>query len=148
MAKKPKQDGEKQGAKKQDAKKQRAPDGICVAGHPRSAGLVQREVCREREADETAPALRAPHEAGLVRRAKGWGGLVGLALATYLALHANVPPLDAMVRGLAGGVVGYIVLWALAVAVARQLVIAEVRVRYAEVQQAAAAAAAAAPDAS
>jgi hypothetical protein len=122
MAKKPKQDGEKQGAKKQDAKKQRAPDGICVAGHPRSAGLV--------------------------RRAKGWGGLVGLALATYLALHANVPPLDAMVRGLAGGVVGYIVLWALAVAVARQLVIAEVRVRYAEVQQAAAAAAAAAPDAS
>lgn len=117
MAKKNKQDGAKQ-----DPAGQRLPDGICVAGHPRSAGLV--------------------------RRAKGWGGLVGLALATYLALHAHVPPFDAMLRGLAGGVLGYIVVWALAVAVARQLVIAEVRVRYAEVQEAAAAAAAAAPDAS
>jgi hypothetical protein len=111
----------KKDAPKQDAAEQRVPAGICVAGHPRTAGLV--------------------------RRAKGWGGVVGLLLATYLAVQANVPPLDAMLRGLAGGVLGYIVLWALAVAVARQLVIAEVRVRYAEVQQAAAAAAAAAPDA-
>jgi hypothetical protein len=105
-----------------EAPEQRVPDGICVAGHPRSAGMV--------------------------RRAKGWGGLIGLALATYLALHAHVPPFDAMLRGLAGGVLGYIVVWALAVAVARQLVIAEVRVRYAELQEAAAAAAAAAPEAS
>jgi hypothetical protein len=109
-------------AARKDVPEQRLPAGICVAGHPRSAGLV--------------------------RRAKGWGGLVGLALATYLALQAHVPPFDAMLRGLAGGVLGYIAVWALAVAVARQLVIAEVRVRYAEVQEAAAAAAAAAPDAS
>ena len=95
------------------------PDGICVAGHPRSAGLV--------------------------RRAKGWGGLGGLVLATLLALNANIPLLDVMLRGLAGGVLGYVALWALAVAVARQLVIAEVRARYAELQQAVAAAT---PDAS
>jgi hypothetical protein len=88
--------------------------GVCVAGHPRSAGMV--------------------------RRAKGWGGVVGLVLATYLALGAGLPPLDAMVRGLAGGVAGYIVLWAIAVTVARQLVIAEVRLRYAQVTAAAAAA--------
>ncbi len=46
-----------------------------------------------------------------------------------------------MMRGLAGGVVGYLALWAVAVAVARQLVIAEVRARYAEVMRASAAAA-------
>ena len=100
--------------KKQDEEKGGAtiPDGICVAGHPRSAGFV--------------------------RRAKGWGGVVGLVLATYLAWSAGVPPLDAMVRGLAGGVLGYIALWAIAVTVARQLVIAEVRARYAQVAAAAA----------
>jgi len=120
MAKKPKKSKDAEAPEARESA--RVPDGICVAGHPRSAGMV--------------------------RRAKGWGGLVGLALATFLALHAHVPPFDAMLRGLAGGVLGYIVVWALAVAVARQLVIAEVRVRYAEVQEAAAAAAAAAPDAS
>jgi len=88
------------------------PDGICVAGHPRSAGAV--------------------------RRAKGWGGLVGAVLCAALALGAHLPVLDAMLRGLAGGVVGYLVLWALALAVARQLVIAEVRARYAELKRAAA----------
>jgi hypothetical protein len=120
MAKKSKK--KKDGDAPDAPEQQRVPDGICVAGHPRSAGMV--------------------------RRAKGWGGLIGLALATYLALQAHVPPFDAMLRGLAGGVLGYIVVWALAVAVARQLVIAEIRVRYAEVQEAAAAAAAAAPEAS
>jgi hypothetical protein len=112
MAKKKKDAADDDGAAQQ-------PDGICVAGHPRSAGLV--------------------------RRAKGWGGLGGLVLATLLALNAHIPLLDAMLRGLAGGVLGYITLWALAVAVARQLVVAEVRARYAELQQAVAAAA---PDAS
>lgn len=107
MAKKPDQAAKEDAATKVVA-------GVCVAGHPRSAGMV--------------------------RRAKGWGGVVGLVLATYLALRAGVPPLDAMVRGLAGGVAGYVALWAIAVTVARQLVIAEVRLRYAQVSDAAAAA--------
>ena len=59
-----------------------------------------------------------------------------------MGLRAGLPAVDAMVRGIAGGIVGYIVLWAVAVAVARQLVIAEVRTRYAEVTRAAAASAA------
>jgi hypothetical protein len=109
---------DKKKAAKDKGDEPQATDGISVAGHPRSAGMV--------------------------RRAKGWGGVVGLALTTYLGLHAGVPPLDAMVRGLAGGVFGYLVLWAIAVTVARQLVIAEVRARYALVKAAAAAAAAAA----
>jgi len=103
--------------KEKKAKKEKGvaavPDGICVAQHPRHSGFV--------------------------RRAKGWGGVVGLVLATFLAHGAGVPPLDAMVRGLAGGVAGYIALWAVALAVARQLVIAEVRVRYEQLAEALAA---------
>jgi predicted lipid-binding transport protein (Tim44 family) len=94
------------------------PDAICVAGHPRSAQAV--------------------------RRAKGWGGVVGVALCTALALGAHLTMFDALLRGLAGGVVAYLVVWALALVVARQLVVAEVRAHYTEVAQAAAAAAAAA----
>jgi hypothetical protein len=93
------------------------PNGICVAGHPRSARGV--------------------------RRAKGWGGLCGALLATILAMGAHLPLFDVMLRGLAGGIIGQLVLWAVAIAVARQLVIAEVRARYAELTRAADAAAAA-----
>jgi hypothetical protein len=93
--------------KKQKDSPADAPDGISVAGHPRSSQLV--------------------------RRAKGWGGFGGAMLCTALALHAHVPAFDALLRGLAGGVATYVVTWALALAAARQLVIAEVRARYAEV---------------
>ncbi|HEY0343697.1 MAG TPA: hypothetical protein VGC59_03555 [Solirubrobacteraceae bacterium] len=86
------------------------PDGICVAGHPRSARAV--------------------------RRAKGWGGVAGVVLCTALALGAHLPLFDALLRGLAGGLVTYLVVWALALAVARQFVVAEVRARYEDVMAA------------
>jgi len=105
--------------KSKKAPKDAGQTGICVAAHPRSASAV--------------------------RRAKGYGGLLGAILAIVLAKSAHLPLLDAMVRGLAGGIVGYVALWAVAVAVARQLVIAEVRRRYAELSRTAAAANAAAP---
>jgi hypothetical protein len=91
--------------KKQKKAPAEAPDGISVAGHPRSAQIV--------------------------RRAKGWGGFGGAVLCTAFALVAHVPIFDALLRGLAGGVAAWVVTWALALAVARQLVIAEVRARYA-----------------
>jgi hypothetical protein len=93
--------------KKQDETSAGIPDGICVAAHPRSARMV--------------------------RRAKGWAGVGGVVLCTLLALGAHLPTSDALLRGLAGGIGAYIVVWALALAVARQLVVAEVRARYAEV---------------
>lgn len=94
-----------------------------------------------------APAARGisvaahPRSASAVRRAKGCGGLLGTMLAMLLAMRAGLPPLDVMVRGLVGGIVGHLALWAVAVAVARQLVVAEVRARYAEVMRASAQAA-------
>jgi hypothetical protein len=113
----------KTGKKQKDAPPAGVPDGISVAGHPRSSQIV--------------------------RRAKGWGGFAGAVLCTFLALGANVPLFDALLRGLAGGVATYLVTWALVLAVARQLVIAEVRARYADLQrQQAAAVAAATADAS
>jgi hypothetical protein len=96
--------------KKSEQEPKGLPDGICVADHPRSAAAV--------------------------RRAKGWGGVVGVVLCTALSLKAHQPSFDALLRGLAGGVVTYLVVWALALAVARQLVVAEVRARYAEVMAA------------
>jgi hypothetical protein len=92
------------------------PDGICVADHPRSAGMV--------------------------RRAKGLAGLAGAVLCTLLAMRAHLPADDALLRGLAGGIVSYLVVWAAALAVARQLVVAEVRAHYEEVMAAPEAAAA------
>ena len=98
-------------SKRKDKRRDGAPaDGISVAGHP--------------------------HSAALVRRAKGAGGLLGAILATLLAMKAGLPAPDAMLRGLAGGIVGYVVLWAIAVTVARQLVVAEVRARHAELLRA------------
>jgi hypothetical protein len=91
-----------------------AASGVCIASHPRSASGV--------------------------RRAKGLGGLLGAALAMILAHGAHLPLLDVLLRGLAGGIVGQLVLWAVAVAVARQLVIAEIRARHAEINRAVAAA--------
>jgi hypothetical protein len=98
-----------------------APDGISVAAHPRTARAVA--------------------------RAKAWGGLAGLTLVGVLALRAGLPALDAMIRALAGGVAGYVATWMIAVAVGRQLVIAEVRARHAALQRAAQDAAAARADA-
>jgi hypothetical protein len=112
-------------SKKKDSGQETAagvPDGICVAGHPRSASAV--------------------------RRAKGWAGVGGVVLCTALALGAHLPAFDALLRGLAGGIAAYVIVWALALAVARQLVVAEVRARYAEVMAAHDAAAAAASDGS
>ena len=73
-------------------------------------------------------------------RAYGPGNFLWLSdialLCTALALSAHVPLFDALLRGLAGGVAAYVVTWALALAVARQLVIAEIRARHAEAKAA------------
>jgi hypothetical protein len=102
------------GAGKDKGAGEGAASGICVAGHPRSASGV--------------------------RRAKGLGGLLGAALAMILAQAAHLPLFDVLLRGLAGGIVGQLVLWGVAIAVARQLVIAQVRARHAEITRATAAA--------
>ena len=80
-----------------------AEDGLSVANHPRARAHV--------------------------RRAKGWGGIVGFAVAAYLAHKASVPFAIAGLRALAAGVAGYVVAWGCAVTVWRHLMIAELRAR-------------------
>jgi hypothetical protein len=62
-----------------------------------------------------------------VRRAKGWGGLAGFAVAAYLSHKAGVPTFDLGIRAIAAGIAGYMLAWACAVTVWRHLVLAELR---------------------
>jgi len=62
-----------------------------------------------------------------VRRAKGWGGIAGFAIAGYLSYKAGVPTFDVGLRALVAGIVGYMLAWMCAVTVWRHLVQAELR---------------------
>lgn len=68
-----------------------------------------------------------PRAARQIRAAKGWGGLLGFGLVALLSLRAGVPPFDAGLRALAGGVAGYVVAWAGSVHAWRHLAVAELR---------------------
>ncbi|HEX2105592.1 MAG TPA: hypothetical protein VHF51_18205 [Solirubrobacteraceae bacterium] len=78
------------------------------------------------EVSETAIRISAhPRATYSITRLKGYGGLFGLLLVGLLSWRGGLPPVDAALRGLAGGVVAYLVCWALAVQVWRHLVMAE-----------------------
>jgi hypothetical protein len=68
-----------------------------------------------------------PRAAAAVKRAKGFGGVGGFALAAYLSHKAGVPAVQVGARALAFGIAGYLVAWACAVTVWRHLVLAEFR---------------------
>jgi hypothetical protein len=74
------------------------------------------------------PSVAAhPRASYQVRRAKGWGGIAGFALAGYFSYKAGVPTFDLGLRALIAGIVGYMLAWACAVTVWRHLVLAELR---------------------
>jgi hypothetical protein len=78
------------------------------------------------EVSETAIRVSAhPRATYSIARIKGFGGLFGLLLVGLLSWQAGLPAVDAALRGLAGGIVAYVVCWALAVQVWRHLVMAE-----------------------
>lgn len=89
--------------------------------------------------------IEHPRAKASVARAKSFGGLAGFLLGLVAALLGGEPITPAIARGLAGGVVAYLVTWAAAVAVWRQLLVAEARSVY---ERASAAARGPAPDAS
>ncbi|MGO9959441.1 MAG: hypothetical protein ACLP50_26290 [Solirubrobacteraceae bacterium] len=79
------------------------------------------------EASARTSVASHPRAAGQVRRAKGFGGIAGFAIAAYLSHKAHVPPADVGIRALAAGISGYMLAWACSVAVWRHLVLAEMR---------------------
>ena len=93
-------DGDK-GKGKKDKKGKGAAAGPSIANHPRARYQI--------------------------RRAKGWGGIAGFAIAGYLSYKAGVPTADIGLRALIAGIVGYMLAWMCAVTIWRHLVIAELR---------------------
>jgi hypothetical protein len=57
--------------------------------------------------------------------AKGWGGLIAFLLVLKLSRGAALPWPDAIERAVIGGVVGYVVAWAIAQTVWRHIALAE-----------------------
>jgi len=78
------------------------------------------------EVSETAIRVSAhPRATYSIARLKGFGGLFGLLLVGLLSWRAGLPAVDAALRGLIGGVVAYLICWAVGVQVWRHLVMAE-----------------------
>ena len=87
-----------------------------------------------------------PRAAYSIRRTKGYGGLIGLLLVGWLSYKAGALPVDAALRALVGGIVGYIACWMISVQVWSHLVIAEARAAAERVRERSAAAGAAAAE--
>jgi hypothetical protein len=68
-----------------------------------------------------------PRAAGGIRRAKAWGGLGGLFATAGGSLLQGAPLFDALLWALVGGVAGYLLVWAAAIAVWRAILQAEAR---------------------
>jgi hypothetical protein len=60
-----------------------------------------------------------------VRRARALGGLLGFLMTIALSHNAGVPAFDATARALIAGVVVHLAAWAIAVAVWKQIMLAE-----------------------
>ena len=76
-----------------------------------------------------APRVRLsahPRAARHIAMAKGWGGIAGFAIVAFFSMQAGVPAFYAVFRGLIGGIGFSTLAWAAAVAVWRQLAVAEV----------------------
>ena len=71
-----------------------------------------------------------PRASAAVKRAKGFGGLGGFALAAYISHKAGVPAEQVAMRALLVGIAGYLVAWACAVTIWRHLVLAEFKAAY------------------
>jgi hypothetical protein len=90
---------------------------------------ADKKASKDKKADASAgPSVAAhPRASYQVRRAKGWGGVAGFGIAAYLSYKAGVPTVDLGLRAIIAGMVGYMLAWACAVTIWRQLVLAELR---------------------
>ena len=86
--------------------------------------------------DEPRVRLSAhPRAKRHIAAAKGWGGIAGFAIVLFFSIQGGTPPPDAMLRGILGGIGFSMLGWAAAVAVWRQLAVAEVHAARKRMQQ-------------
>jgi hypothetical protein len=69
-----------------------------------------------------------PRARASVRRTRARTALAAFAIVLFVCLSGSVPPQEAFLRALVAGLVGNLVGWACALAVWRQLVLAELRI--------------------
>jgi len=67
-----------------------------------------------------------PRAAGSVRTIKGWAGLAGFVVTFWLSWNAGSPFYWTSLRAVVGGIVCYLVAWACALTVWRNILLAEV----------------------
>lgn len=70
-----------------------------------------------------------PRAQRAIRRAKGWGGLVGFLAGFGLSVRAGAPVPDAVARAMVLGTVGLVAAWGFTVLAWRQLAQAEIELR-------------------
>jgi hypothetical protein len=68
-----------------------------------------------------------PRASVSIRRAKAWGGLLAFAVAGYASYESGMSVAASGFRALAAGIVSYLLVWGLAIAVWRAVVRAEAR---------------------
>jgi len=89
---------------------------------------------RKKDKSPAAPAPKAvsvaahPRARASVRRIRAWTALAAFGIVLMLSLSASVPGQEAVLRAVVAGLIGNLAGWACALAVWRQLVLAEVRV--------------------
>ena len=81
----------------------------------------------EAGAPETVSVSAHPRARASIRRVRARTALAVFVLVLVLSLRAGVPGQEAALRALAGGLAGNLAAWACALAVWRQLVLAELR---------------------
>ena len=76
----------------------------------------------------TVSVAAHPRARASIRRIRGWTAIGAFAIVLLLTMNAGVPGEEAALRSLIAGLVGNLVGWACALAVWRQLVLAELRI--------------------
>jgi hypothetical protein len=76
----------------------------------------------------TVSVAAHPRARRSIRRTRAWTAIGAFALVLFLSLSAAVPGQEALLRALVAGLVGNLAGWACALALWRQIVVAELRV--------------------
>lgn len=97
-------------------------------GAAKGEGKKDKKKGKGSQESSAGPSIAShPRASYQVRRAKGWGGILGFGISAYLSYRAGVPTFDLGLRALIAGIVGYMLAWACAVSVWRHLMVAELR---------------------
>jgi hypothetical protein len=99
------------------------------------AGKKDKKDKGKSEANAGGSIANHPRAKASIRRAKGWAGLAGFAIAAFVSLQASVPLFQVGLRALGAGVLGYMLAWWVGVLVWRQLILAEQRAAYALIER-------------